>query len=310
MGDVPTASTMPTPPTGLPDDHGGVAIRAGAVTDASWLGSDRRACVGVLGAGSFVAAVLLPRLAAAGYAAWPVPRADVTTGAPAPVRAVVALCPVWGLVERLPQLAEAGVRRLVAVSSTSRLSKASSPDPAERAVAARLAAAEEAVAAWAGAHGVRSVILRPTLVYDGVRDRNVAIIAAFVRRWGVFPLVGTGGGLRQPLHADDLAAACVAALDAPSPRPCYDVAGGETLTYREMVSRIFVAVGGRPRFVEVPRVLVRAALPLLGLLPGFRGVSVAAFDRMNEPLVADNAAAVADLGFAPRPFTPRSGGPS
>ena len=70
------------------------------------------------------------------------------------------------------------------------------------------------------------------------------------------------------------------------------------------------AVGRRPRFVEVPRVLVRAALPMLGLLPGFRGVSVAAFDRMNEPLVADNAAAVADLGFAPRPFTPRSGGPS
>ncbi|NBU26471.1 MAG: hypothetical protein EBS39_12845 [Gammaproteobacteria bacterium] len=57
-----------------------------------------------------------------------------------------------------------------------------------------------------------------------------------------------------------------------------------------MVSRIFVAVGRRPRFVEVPRVFVRAALPMLGLLPGFRGVSVAAFDRMNEPLVADNAA--------------------
>jgi hypothetical protein len=48
---------------------------------------------------------------------------------------------------------------------------------------------------------------------------------------------------------------------------------------------------------------------MLGLLPGFRGVSVAAFDRMNEPLVADNAAAVADLGFAPRPFNPRSGSP-
>jgi hypothetical protein len=30
---------------------------------------------------------------------------------------------------------------------------------------------------------------------------------------------------------------------------------------------------------------------------------------MNEPLVTDNAAAVADLGFAPRPFNPRSESP-
>lgn len=308
MGDVPTAGMLPT----LPAGPGGGAIRDGDTTDAAWSGVEGHVHVGVLGAGSFVAAQLLPRLARAGYATWRVPRADATTDGLAlrPVRAVVALCPVWGLVERLPHLAKAGVRRLVAVSSTSRWSKVSSPDPAERAVAERLAVAEEAVTSWAGAHGVCSVILRPTLVYDGVRDRNVTTIAAFVRRWGVFPLVGTGSGLRQPLHADDLAAACVAALAAPRPRPCYDVAGGETLTYREMVSRIFGAVGRPPRFIHVPRPAVRALLPLAGWLPHWRGASLAALDRMNEPLVADHAAAACDLGFAPRPFTPSPGAPS
>lgn len=308
MGDVPTAGTMPTRPPG----RGGVASHDGGVGPVAGAAPDRRLRVGVLGAGSFVAKRLLPRLEQAGYATWCVPREDALTGtpAPAPLPAVVALCPVWVLVERLPQLAAAGVRRVVAVSSTSRSSKASSPDPAERAVAARLAAAEEAVTSWAGAHGVQSVILRPTLVYDGVHDRNVTTIAAFVQRWGVFPLVGSGSGLRQPLHADDLAAACVAALTAPEPRPCYDVSGGETLTYRVMVGRIFDAVGRPARFIHVPRSAVRAILPLAGWLPHWRGASLAALDRMNEPLVADHATAARDLGFAPRPFTPSPGAPS
>ena len=278
--------------------------------------ADRTRIVGVLGMGSFVAHPLVSRLVRAGWEPSPLasrgPQGHAAaTGADATpcgaVEAAVALCPIWGLVERLPMLLELGVRSLVAVSSTSRSTKAASPDPDERAVAARLAAAEEAVACWAGDHGVRATILRPTLVYDGRHDRNVARIAAFVRRWRCFPLVGEGGGLRQPLHADDLAAACVAALDAPAPGGWYDLGGGEILSYREMVSRISIAVGRRPRFVRVPRWLVHAVLPPLRRLPGFRGVSPAAFDRMNEPLVVDAAAAVADLGFAPRRFEPEAG---
>lgn len=276
-------------------------------------GAQSRGCVGVLGMGSFVAPPLLSRLALAGYASCPIAsrtaaadRAPAITS-PEGITAAVALCPLWGLVDRLPALTALGIRRLVAVSSMSRLTKTASPDPVERDVAERLAAAEHAVERWAERCGTRVTMLRPTLVYDGMRDRNVTRIAGFVRRWRFFPLVGAGCGLRQPLHADDLAAACVTALDAPSPRPYYEVGGGEALPYREMVSRVFVAVGRRPRFVRVPRVLLRASLPMLAILPGFRGVSAAAFDRMDEPLVADNAAAVADLGFAPRPFHPQSG---
>jgi len=262
--------------------------------------------VGVLGAGSFVARRLLPRLERAGRRPLAVRTAPGSFEPPreGEFSAAIALCPLWGLVAILPGLAEVGVRRLVAVSSASRFTKAASPDPAEREVAARLAAAEDAVGEWAAARGAAVTILRPTLVYDGVHDRNVTAIASFVRRFGVFPLVGAGHGLRQPLHADDLAAACVAALAAPGAGPAYDIAGGETLTYREMVRRIFASVGRRPRFVRIPRWGVRLLLPVVSRLTGRRDVSLAAFDRMEDPLVADNAAAARDLGFAPRPFEP------
>jgi hypothetical protein len=61
------------------------------------------------------------------------------------------------------------------------------------------------------------------------------------------PLFGASGQ-HQPVHADDLAAACVAALGGrrPStPRP------DGNLTYREMVKRIFAAEGRTPRFLPV-----------------------------------------------------------
>ena len=54
-----------------------------------------------------------------------------------PADAVLSLSPVWLLPQALPALLATGARRLVAVSSTSRVTKAQSTVAEERAVAAR-----------------------------------------------------------------------------------------------------------------------------------------------------------------------------
>ena len=91
-----------------------------------------------------------------------------------------------------------GACRVVALSSTSRFTKDDSSDPEEQAIALRLADAEARVQAWAASHGVEWVILRPTLIYGLGRDKNIAEIARFIRRFGFFPLFGKAKGLRQP----------------------------------------------------------------------------------------------------------------
>ncbi len=60
--------------------------------------------------------------------------------------------------------------------------------------------------------GVEWVILRPTLIYGHGRDKNITEIARFIRRFGFFPLLGKANGLRQPIHVEDVAEACFAAL--------------------------------------------------------------------------------------------------
>ena len=219
------------------------------------------------------------------------------------VEAVLSLSPVWLLPPALPALLATGARRLVAVSSTSRLTKANSPAPGERAVAARLAEGEEAVIARCEAAGVAWTLLRPTLIYAEGEDRNVSRLAGLITRFGVLPLAGRGEGLRQPVHAADLACAVLQALDAPAAFDrTYALPGGETLSYRDMAVRIFEALGRPPRLLSLPPPLWRLGLALAS--PVLPGATAAMGARMSEDLAFDAGPAARDFGYAPRPFRP------
>lgn len=211
--------------------------------------------------------------------------------------------PIWVLPEHFSLLESYGIRRIVALSSTSRFSKTDSSDSAESMVAQRLTEGEEQLKSWAGSKGVEWVILRPTLIYGRGQDKNIAEIARFVRRFGFFPLLGKAMGMRQPIHADDVAQACIAALNTPAAtNRTYNISGGETLPYREMVSRVFIALNRRPRLVTIPLPTFRVAVACLRLRPRYRHWSAAMAERMNHDLMFDHSEAARDLGFSPRPF--------
>ena len=203
------------------------------------------------------------------------------------ISAAIHASSAWLLPAHLAALAAAGAQRLICFSSTSMLAKADSPSSAERATAERLAAAERAVAqapmAW--------TVLRPTLIYGLGRDANVTAAARFIRRWRFFPLAGPGKGLRQPVHADDLAAAAVRLIgDDTQAGKAFNIGGGETMTYRAMIERIFAVLGMEPRFLR---------LAALGALPG--GVGAMA-RRMEQDLVFDRGEVWNRLGLTPRKF--------
>jgi len=189
------------------------------------------------------------------------------------------------------------------LSSTSRFTKGDSSDPNEQSVARKLAEGEERLCAWAEANQVEWVILRPTLIYGRGRDKNVSEIVRFVHRFGFFPLLGAASGLRPPVHVEDVSSACLAALDAPAAvNRAYNLSGGEALSYREMVSRIFVSLGSRLRLLTVPLWIFRLAVVLMRVLPRYRHWTVAMAERMNLDMVFDHGEAAEDLGFSPRPF--------
>jgi len=220
-----------------------------------------------------------------------------------PAALLLHAAPIWLLPGLLPPLSELGLRRLVAFSSTSRFTKRSSSSARERDTARRLAEAEEAVESICRDRRIAWTIFRPTLIYGGGRDRSVSAIARLVRRLGFVPVAGAALGARQPVHADDLARACLAALDNPATfGKAYDLPGGETLNYAEMVARIALGVGRKPRLLHLPPSALRIAIGLARLLPRLAHLSMEMADRMNEDLAFDGGPARRDFGYAPRGF--------
>ena len=215
---------------------------------------------------------------------------------------LIHLAPIWLLPNLLASLS--GIRRIIAFSSTSRFTKEKSKNPHERALAERLADAESRVIETCDEKGMAWTILRPTIIYSPGRDRNLTRISGFIAKFGFFPLAGKGTGLRQPVHAADLADACIKVLG--NERACgksYNLSGGETLTYREMIARIFRGLKRKPRFVSIPLPVLRTLLAALAMLPRYKNYTAEMADRMNRDLCFDHSDAVADFAYSPRPFS-------
>lgn len=222
-----------------------------------------------------------------------------------PISHWICTAPLWTLPAHLSLLKDYGAQKIIALSSTSRFSKANSANRDERIVAQQLAKAEKELSNWCGQNHCHWVVLRPTMIYGYGKDRNIAEIAGFIKKFGVYPVFGKACGLRQPVHVDDVVAACLAVLESDTVTDqAYNLCGAETLTYREMLTRIFQAQGRKPRLVRLPLAGFRVALRLLKVLPRFRHWSAEMARRMNQDLRFDCGQARRDFGYDPRPFHP------
>jgi GT2 family glycosyltransferase/nucleoside-diphosphate-sugar epimerase len=282
--------------------------------------------VWVFGASSLVGRCLLPRLVAAGYRVrafctdpaafgaadsprltWHGQRLGGPPALPAGgrPRTLIHLAPLMLLPAWIEVLADAGLTRLIAFGSTSRYTKRNSADPGERRLAADLAAAEDALAAACGRRGVGWTLFRPTMIYCLGHERNVTLLAGFIRHFRFFPMPGAGRGLRQPVHADDLARACLARLASPEGWDrAYDLSGGQVLSYRAMVAAIFERLGLPVRIVTPPAWCWRAGLALARLVPAYRGINLQMLARVDEDMCFDHGEAARAFGYAPRGFQP------
>jgi nucleoside-diphosphate-sugar epimerase len=278
--------------------------------------------VGVLGATSFVGACLLRRLTRDGKSVVAYSRHAVrhtisnnanqiewrkltlnSDETAQPIPHWVCLAPIAVMPDYFSLFEAHGAKRIVLLSSTSRYTKSNSSDPNEQRLAWHLAATEQQVQAWAESRGIEWVILRPTLIYGLGQDKNISEIARFIRRFGLFPLLGKASGLRQPIHAEDVAEASFLALQSSAAvNRAYNISGAEIITYREMIVRLFAAMNKYPRLLPIPHWLFSLAMYLIHFVPRYKRWSSAMAERMNRDMTFDHTDAAHDFGFKPRGF--------
>jgi len=220
------------------------------------------------------------------------------------------------VIQLLPSLLEdfrrRGVTRVIAFSSTSRFTKISSDDSGDLDTAQTLEAAELAVIETCQRLGMQWTILRPTMIYAGRNgDRNVRDIAKLITRFGFFPIFGNAKGLRQPVHAADLAEASMLLCENETTfNKSYNVGGGEVLTYKAMVERIFSAMNRKPRFLNTPIWLFKLAVFFAKKHPRFSHITTSMAKRMQYDMTFSFEDAANDFGYAPRNFFPELPGSS
>lgn len=217
---------------------------------------------------------------------------------------LIHLAPIWTL-GALLQNSERPPKRIIAFSSTSRFTKLDSSSASEREVAEKLALGENQLVELGREHSIGWTLFRPTLIYGAGLDQNVSKIARTIEKFRFFPLAGKGEGLRMPVHAADLANACIDALKHPKTKhQAYNLTGGEELTYKEMVERIFTALNKKTYVLPVPEGFLKALIKVVNRLPQYSDVKPEMIDRMNQDLVFDSEKARSDFGYNPRPFNP------
>lgn len=197
--------------------------------------------------------------------------------------------------------AASGVRRFVLLSTAKVLGEASppgrafrdadAPQPVDPYATSKLEG-EEALAGVAARSGMRSVVLRPPLVYGPGVGANFLRLMRAVDRGRPLP-VGRIANRRSLVYVGNVASAiamCLEHPDAPGRRLL--VCDGEDLSTPELATRLALALGTRARLIGVPPALLRLAGTLLG-----RRAEV---DRLLGDFAVKATGLSQDLGWRPR----------
>lgn len=231
-------------------------------------------------------------------------RADIEDIAPhsmASQDVLLHAAPLWLLPSVLPRLVALGIKRVVAFGSTSQFVKGASGNIEEQEIAERLAKAEATSHEASRALGLALTVFHPTLIYGAGLDQNISRLRRMIERFGRVPVYGATKGLRMPVHCDDLALAAISVLDQDTTfGKSYVLSGGETLSYRAMVERIFHVLEQPVKITRVP--FLPWLLDMLGIALRKAHVNGEMARRMNQDLTFSHDDAARDFGYAPRPF--------
>jgi len=113
-------------------------------------------------------------------------------------------------------------------------------------------------------------IFRPSLIY-GRHDAFVTMLARQIALFPIIPVIGDGLYRLQPIYVGDVARSFSRALKLPETScKCYELCGGDRMTYKELLDAIAAALGKKPPIkLHLPLGLMQIIIPILQKVPQF-----------------------------------------
>ena len=250
-------------------------------------------------------------------------------GARLNVVGLVSVCPIWELPRYADFLTNPSCREApwVVLSSTSAVTKQESAEKTSQAVASKLCAGEDGVVRMRSDAAGWTTIVRPTLIYGGRRNRNINKIRQITTILRIKINIDFARGGRQPIHCDDIAEWATSLLflgpvnqkeasqdtdqqarKCPSiicTRPIrVDVAGGEAVSFAEMVNRTQATACAGGIKLYCARGVAELLFSLAYWLPWFREVPRDFVSRLEQDFLFSNEEAIALQSQVFRRFYP------
>jgi uncharacterized protein YbjT (DUF2867 family) len=186
----------------------------------------------------------------------------------------------------------AGTRRFVFFSAMGASAQSSARFMRSKALAERAVRAAD----------METTVFSPSIVYTP-GDPWLTLLERLALLLPAVPVSGSGRALYQPVWAEDVADAVVAALGLPAgaePRG-FQLAGPQALSYDEIVRTVLVPSGRRRPLVHVPLPVVRTGLRALERVMGAAAFATWEEARlMEEPMTTSRGTAdIEALGVTP-----------
>lgn len=190
-----------------------------------------------------------------------------------------------------------GIRRFILVHTTGMYSK-------YKKAAKPYIELEARIHELADKNNIDITILRPTMIYGTLDDKNVSVFIKMVDKLCLFPVINGAVYELQPVHAKDLGDAYFSVLinHQATANKEYNLSGGKPIMLIDMLKTISGYLGKKPHFFSVPFPVAYfcACVVYYGSLTkvDYREK----VQRMIEPRVFDYDAASRDFGYAPATF--------
>ena len=115
--------------------------------------------------------------------------------------------------------------------------------------------------------GIPWTIFRPSIIF-GPGDEFINTLAGLIKMAPIIPVVGAGTSKFQPVSVTEVAQAYIRALNDPSTAGhIYELGGGKTYTYEELLDTLAAKLGKQKPKVHIPVGLMKPIVQLSKPLP-------------------------------------------
>jgi len=148
--------------------------------------------------------------------------------------------------------------------------------------------------------GLDWTILRPTMIFGDVDDRNMIRLLKFLKRSPFVLIPGSGNSLQRPIYVEDLAHAIVAAFfNSKTIRKSYNLSGAKPLSFNEVIESACESLHVKRIKIHLPVAPLRLVAKILEKLSKKPWIKEEQILRLLEDKAFDHDKAKADFSFNP-----------